>query len=75
MSMSFNRRAIIPAWLVVVIGLSTMFGSPLTTSTGWLLLFGLGVMPAIVLLVLSKEPTPTLSKSIAQVLHPADRSR
>lgn len=69
MSMLFSRTAIIPVWLVVF-GLFTLFGSPMTFGTGVLLLIVGVVAPAIVL-ILWKEPSPT----VAEVLHHAEASR
>jgi len=54
MSMSFNRTAIIPVWLVVF-GLFALFGSPMTFATGVVVLV-VGVALTI-MLVLWKGPS------------------
>jgi hypothetical protein len=63
MSMIISRKAFIPVWLVVF-ALFALSGAPITFATGVLLLIGLGVAPAIVL-VLWNRPSPT----VAEVLH------
>lgn len=70
MSTLFSRKAIIPVWLVVVFGLFALFGWPMTLGTGLLLLM-VGIVPAAIVLILSKEPSPT----IAEVLRRVDASR
>jgi hypothetical protein len=69
MSILFNRTAIIPVW-IVVFGLLALFWSPLTTTTGVLLLIGAVVAPAI-MLVVWKERSPT----VAEVLHDVETTR
>jgi hypothetical protein len=66
MSILFQRKAIISVW-VFVLGLVALSGWPLTGATGLLLLF-VGVVPPVILLILSREPTLT----IAEVLHHAE---
>ena len=63
MSMFFNRKAIIPVW-VVVFGLVALFGWPMTWATGLLLLF-VAIVPPAILLILSRERSLT----VAEVLH------
>lgn len=52
----FNRTAIIPVW-IVVFGLLALFWSPLTVTTGVLLLIGAVAVPTI-MLVVWKERSP-----------------
>jgi hypothetical protein len=54
MSMLFSRKAFIPVWLVVF-ALVALSGEPMTFATGVLLLIGLGVAPAIVLILWKKS--------------------
>lgn len=63
MSILFSRKVMIPVWLVVF-GLFTLFGSPMTFATGVLLLI-VGVVAPAILLILRKKPSPT----VAEVLH------
>ena len=72
MSMLFSRKAV-PAWPVVVLGLFALFGSPLTSATGWLLLF-VAVVPPTIMLILWKAPRLTLSEAIRGAAS-VDRSR
>ena len=69
MSRLFSRTAIIPVWLIVC-GLSALFGPPMTFATGMFLLM-VGIAPPVIMLVLWKEPPPT----VAEVLHHVDGSR
>ena len=50
MSMPISRKAFIPVWLVVF-ALFALSGAPMTLATGVLLLIGLGIAPAIVLIL------------------------
>lgn len=68
MSMLFRRKAIIPVW-VIVFGLFALFG-PVTVATGTLLLM-VGIVAPAIMLILWKEPAPT----VAEVLHHVDSSR
>jgi len=54
MSMLFSRKAFIPVWLVVA-ALVALSGEPMTFATGVRLLIGLGVAPAIVLILWNKS--------------------
>jgi hypothetical protein len=74
MSTLFNRRILVPVWVGVVLGLFTLLGPPLTLATGSLLLFMAIALPAV-MLMLWRPPSLTLAESIAEVLHPVDRSR
>jgi hypothetical protein len=74
MSTIFNRKMLIPVWAGVVLGLFTLLGPPLTLVTGSLLLC-MAIAPPGVMLILSRAPSLTLAESIAEVLHPVDRSR
>lgn len=74
MSMLFTRKMIIPVWTGVVLGIFALFGPPLTTATGWLLVFVAAVPPAV-MMILSRPPTLTLSESIAAELRPGGGSR
>ena len=74
MSMPLNRKTLVPAWIVAVLGLFALSGSPLTFSIGWLLLFGVVVPPAI-WLILSEAPRLTLAEAIGEDLRTIDRSR
>ena len=74
MSISLNRKILVPGWIGAVLGLFALFGSPLTLSTGWLLLFGI-VVPPTIFLILSGAPRLTLAEAIAEDLWPTDRAR
>jgi hypothetical protein len=69
MSMLISRKAFIPVW-PVVFALFALSGAPITFATGMLLFIGLGVAPAIVLILWNK-PSPT----VAEVRHGADASQ
>lgn len=69
-----NRKALALAWIGAVLGLFALFGSPLTFSTGWLLLFGV-VVPPTIWMILSGAPRITLGEAIAEELRPANRAR
>lgn len=69
MSMLFGRSTILTGWLVVF-GLLTLLASPMTFAMGALLVFA-GVVPPAIMVILWKEPPPT----VAEVLHGADTSR
>ena len=70
MSMLFSRKALIPVWLVVVFGLFALFGPAPTSTMLWGLLF-VGVVPPVIMLVLFKEPSP----SVAEIVRDVDASR
>ena len=69
MSIRITRTTIIPIWLVMF-GLIALVGPPVTSSTGVLLLILWSVALAIVL-VLWRDPPPT----VAEVLHQVETSR
>ena len=73
MSMLFNRKMLIPVWSGVVLGIFTLFGSPLTLATGSLLLF-MAFAPPTILLILSTAPSLTLSDAVAEELRHTDGS-
>lgn len=68
MSVLFTRKAIIPVW-VIVFGLLAVLG-PGTVDTSVLLLI-VGVVAPVIMLILWKEPSPT----VAEVLHHVEASR
>ena len=68
MSMLISRKAFIPLWLVVF-ALFVLSGAPITFATGVLLLIGLGVAPAIGLILWNRS-----SPTVAEVLHDVDAS-
>jgi hypothetical protein len=68
MSKFFKRKAFIPIW-VIVFGLFSFFG-PVNVATGTLLLT-VGIVAAGIMLILWRDPTPT----IGEVLHHVDQSR
>lgn len=70
MSSYFSRKAIIPVWLAIVVTLFVLLGSPLTFSTGLLVLL-VGIGPPAIALILSREPAP----SVAQVMRDVSASR
>ena len=59
MSMLFSRTAMIPPWLFVF-GLFVIIGSPMTFATGLVLLL-MGGVALTIMLVLWKEPLPTIA--------------
>ena len=59
MSMLFSRTAMIPVWLFVF-GLFVIIGSPMAFGTGLVLLL-VGGMALTSMLVLWKEPLPTIA--------------
>jgi hypothetical protein len=67
MSMFSNRTAIISVWLGVF-AMSALFGSPLTFSTGMLLLIG-GIVPPVIMRALWKD-----SILLPEVPHHVERS-
>lgn len=74
MSTLFNCKILVPVWFGVVLGLFTLSGPPLTLASGSLLLFT-AITPPAVMLGLWRAPSVTLAESIAEVLHPVDKSR
>jgi len=68
MPMLFRRKAIVPVW-VIVFGLFALFG-PGTVDTSVLLLI-VGVVAPVIMLILWREPVPT----VAEVLHRVDAPR
>jgi hypothetical protein len=62
-------KNIVPVWLVAV-GLFAVFQLPMTFATA-MLLFVVGVVPPLVMFVLSSRHSPT----VAEVLHHAEGSR
>ncbi len=68
-SMLFRAKTIIPVW-ILVLGLVALFEWPMTMATGVLLLF-VGIVPPVILLILSREPSLT----VAEVLHHAETSQ
>ncbi len=67
--MLFNRRAIVPVWGIAV-GLFAVFQLPMSLATA-VLLFAVGVVPPLIMLVLSNRASTT----VAEVLHHAEGSR
>ena len=65
----FRTKAIIPAWIAVLV-LVALFKWPMTVATGVLLLL-VGIVPAAILLILSREPSLT----VAEVLHQTETSQ
>lgn len=69
LSKFFNRSSIVPVWPVAFV-LVAVFQLPMTLTTA-LLLFVVCVTPPLIMLVLSKVPSPT----VAEVLHHTEASR
>jgi len=69
MSIQISRTAVIPIWLILF-GLIALVGPPVTSASGVFLLILWSVALAIVL-VLWREPPPT----VAEVLHQVEASR
>jgi hypothetical protein len=65
----FRTKAIIPAWIALLV-LVALFGWPMTVATGVLLLL-VGIVPPAILLILSREPSLT----VAEVLHHTETSQ
>lgn len=65
----FRTKAIIPAWIALLV-LVGLFGWPMTVATGVLLLL-VGIVPPAILLILSREPSLT----VAEVLHHTETSQ
>jgi hypothetical protein len=65
----FRTKAIIPAWIAVLV-IFALFEWPMTVATGVLLLL-VGIVPAAILLILSREPSLT----VAEVLHQTETSQ
>ena len=65
----FRTKAIIPAWVALLV-LVALFQWPMTVATGVLLLF-VGIVPPAILLILSREPSLT----VAEVLHRTETSQ
>lgn len=70
MSKLISRKAIVPVWLVVVLGVFALFGSPLTFSMGMLLVLVGIVAPAIVLVFTREQPL-----SVAEIMRQTKPSR
>lgn len=69
MSYLFRAKAIIPAWIAVLV-IFALFEWPMTVATGVLLLL-VGIAPPAILLILSREPSLT----VAEVLHRTETSQ
>ncbi|HEY7444495.1 MAG TPA: hypothetical protein VH701_18840 [Vicinamibacterales bacterium] len=65
----FRTKAIIPAWVALLV-LVALFQWPMTVATAVLLLF-VGIVPPTILLILSREPSLT----VAEVLHRTETSQ
>jgi hypothetical protein len=65
----FRTKAIIPAWIAVLVVVA-LFEWPMTVATGVLLLL-VGIVPPAILLILSREPSLT----VAEVLHHTETSQ
>lgn len=74
MSMLRKHNILVLSWIGAVLGLFAMAGSPLTFSTGWLLLFGV-VVPPTIWIILSRAPRITLGEAIAEESRPQSRGR
>ena len=62
------KSAVAVLWLIAV-GLLGIL-APVTTTTGWLMVAGFGLMPAIFMFRAWRQPAPTMSESIqAQLRH------
>ena len=66
MRFDYARPSIVAGWILILaaIAVSLNVGS----ATGWLLLVGVGLLPALILFGLRRQPTPTLSESIRDVV-------
>ena len=65
----FRTKAIIPAWIALLV-LVALFQWPMTVATGVLLLL-VGIVPPAILLILSREPSLT----VAEVLRGTETSQ
>lgn len=65
LSMLFTRRAIVSVWLVAF-GMVAVFQLPMRFATA-LLLFVVGVVPPLIMLVLSNGPSPTVAEVLRDV--------
>lgn len=68
MSLLFRRKAVVPIW-VIAFGLLAVLG-PVTNDIRVLLVI-VGVVAPVIMLILWREPPPT----VAEVLHQVDSSR
>jgi hypothetical protein len=68
MSMRFERMktAVIGGWVLGVGAIALAIN--MSAAGGWTLFLGLGLLPALILLKMWHQPTPTLSESIRDVL-------
>jgi hypothetical protein len=67
MLMLFQRKAVIPVWLVF--GLFALFGSSMTFATGVFVLL-VGTLALTMMLRLWKAPPPTIAEVLRQVEEP-----
>ena len=60
------KTAIIGGWVLALGAAAASFG--VGSATGWMLLVGLGLVPPLMLFRMWRQPAPTMSESIHQVL-------
>ena len=69
MLMLFQRKAVIPVWLLVF-GLFALFASSMTFATGLFVLL-LGTLALTMMLILWKAPPPTIAEVLREVEEPS----
>ena len=60
------KTAIVGGWVLGLGTIAVSFGAG--SATGWMLLFGLGLLPPLLLFRMWPQPAPTMSGSIREVL-------
>jgi hypothetical protein len=60
------KSAIVGGWVLGLGAIAVSFG--VDSAKGWMLLVGLGVVPPLMLFRMWRQPAPTMSESIHEVL-------
>jgi len=66
MQIEQKKASVVAGWILVLAGLAMSLN--VGTTTGWLLLVGLGLVPPMMLFYLWQQPAQTTSESIREVL-------
>ena len=60
------KTAVVGGWVLALGAAAASFG--VGSATGWMLLVGLGLVPPLMLFRMWRQPAPTMSEAIHQVL-------
>lgn len=66
MQTDYVKAAVMASWILAVGGLGYGFGT--TSIAGWALVAMLSVLPPVLLIRLSSEPSPSMSETIRKAL-------